>query len=370
MSEEWNAEVTKTLLDAFSKQVPPRRDRPPTFMEISGYPHYENVCSNILAFFFDPENPHGFGRLFLDALLAIGGKKDQVASLNGDVRVHREVHTKGEKYIDLLIESESHAILIENKIYARTDYNPWEDYARYVDSLERPNIFKYLLTIVPIAEDLKNKIDQHGFRNIAYSQLISNIRGRLGHYAAGADTRYLTFTLDFLNTIDNFVEGIRMNRALVDFLKKEDNTAEVQRFYEEIDAYKDELRKMVTQLGHLTYVTDLPKPWKWREKYSLFDILVHEIEHSSFKDDNIVVNTIINPEGWTFTVFLRNEPADPGEWEKLKELLVKLEIPWKDVSVGERFTLTKAFEYDKDRETIAQFVRCIVKKLATDGPAS
>lgn len=24
-----------------------------TFMDVSGYPHYENVCSNILAFYFN-----------------------------------------------------------------------------------------------------------------------------------------------------------------------------------------------------------------------------------------------------------------------------------------------------------------------------
>ena len=42
-------------------------------MEIGGYPHYENVCSNFLAFFFNPERPHGLGSLFLDALVGSVG---------------------------------------------------------------------------------------------------------------------------------------------------------------------------------------------------------------------------------------------------------------------------------------------------------
>ena len=47
-----------SLLDKF-KDLPDRITRPQTFMEIGGYPHYENVCSNFLAFFLDPAGPHG-----------------------------------------------------------------------------------------------------------------------------------------------------------------------------------------------------------------------------------------------------------------------------------------------------------------------
>ena len=31
-----------------------------TFMDISGYSHYENVCSNILAFYFNTVDEHKF----------------------------------------------------------------------------------------------------------------------------------------------------------------------------------------------------------------------------------------------------------------------------------------------------------------------
>jgi hypothetical protein len=58
------------LLDEFSK-LPDRVKRRPTLMEIAGYPHYENVCSNILAFYLDPEEPHGLGTLVLDALTRV-----------------------------------------------------------------------------------------------------------------------------------------------------------------------------------------------------------------------------------------------------------------------------------------------------------
>ena len=105
------------LLDEFHK-LPPRAERRPTFMEIAGCAHKENACSDILAFFCDPGRPHGLGALFLEALAQVGGIQNQEAS---DVSVGREVTTKAGNQIDLLIQSDSHAILIENKIWASID---------------------------------------------------------------------------------------------------------------------------------------------------------------------------------------------------------------------------------------------------------
>jgi hypothetical protein len=41
-----------------------------TFLEIAGYPHYENVASNLLAFFLDSEAEHEMGDLVMSALLS------------------------------------------------------------------------------------------------------------------------------------------------------------------------------------------------------------------------------------------------------------------------------------------------------------
>jgi hypothetical protein len=61
------------LLDEFSRLPQlPRVER--TILEISGYPHYENVASNILGFFLDPKNGHGLERIVLESLLAAAGR--------------------------------------------------------------------------------------------------------------------------------------------------------------------------------------------------------------------------------------------------------------------------------------------------------
>jgi PD-(D/E)XK nuclease superfamily len=110
-------DTATSLLDDFQK-LPGRVERPRTFMEIAGYPHYENVCSNILAFFMDPEESHGFGPLVLDALTSIGNGAETERMIGASVSVDREVVTSKGNKIDLLITSDNHVVLIENKIYA------------------------------------------------------------------------------------------------------------------------------------------------------------------------------------------------------------------------------------------------------------
>lgn len=102
-------------------------------MEIAGYPYLENVCSNVLAFFMDPEESHGLGSLVLDALASAGDISAGNEGVGGNVSVEREVATDNGR-IDILITSDDSAILIENKIYAGTN-NPFDDYAAYLDRI-------------------------------------------------------------------------------------------------------------------------------------------------------------------------------------------------------------------------------------------
>jgi hypothetical protein len=146
-----NVHVAATLLDEFAK-LPERIERPQTFMEIGGYPHYENVCSNFLAFFFDPEEPHKLGSLFLDALLDAVSVSEEGEGFGGNVSVEREAGTTNGNRMDVLIKSDTHVVLIENKIFAAT-VNPFDDYSAYLDLLKDEdgvayeNKVKVLLTL-------------------------------------------------------------------------------------------------------------------------------------------------------------------------------------------------------------------------------
>ena len=360
MSEEWCAEDAGVLLEAFHLQVPPRPERPPTFMEISGYPHYENVCSNILAFFFDPSKPHGLGTMFLDALAKIGCIKEPDWTTSTDVQVAREVPTDDNNRIDLLIQSDRHVILIENKIFHEIA-NPLEDYIKHAKShYKQLESHLFLLTLKPSG-------DVGRFKNVTYEQLVNEIRALLADHVATADTRYLTFMLDFLNTLDNLREGRELNEKAADFLAKDDNLKRARHFFSEIDTFKGELRKTVTELGNrLDDIVDGDRVSQglWREKHGLYDILYHDVEHSDFSDDKIVLNAKIDPRGWSFEMFLRggqpDSVPDSVTLEKFKSLLHKLEIEFQDEY---RFTLQKRFSYTCELQEVAAFVRDVVTKI-------
>ena len=327
-------------------------DHLPTFMEIAGFERKENACSDILAFFFDPKGPHGLGTLFLDALAQIGGIQNQEA-IGSNVTVDREKVTGSGNKVDLLIQSDSHAILIENKISAAVA-NPFRDYAEYLDSFEQLHKHKFLLTLRRHPKHVG-----HGFENITHGQLVKEIRGLLGSYVADADTRYLTFLLDFVTTLDNLERGTVMGQEFLDFLAVRRNDAE--NFLREINRFKDELRTKVHGLATLidvqccSNVRQLP----WREKDKLYDILGHHISLASGLV--VAVDTFISPGGWEITFHVRR--VGTGTQEELRKLLQRLEIPLNGER-GERIIHQARFEYAADMDRIAEVVKCVVCKLA------
>nr|MBA2782473.1 PD-(D/E)XK nuclease family protein [Rubrobacteraceae bacterium] len=174
------------LLDEF-KKLPAHVERPQTFMEIAGYPRRENVCSNILKFFMDPEESHGLGTLMLDALVRAARIDVAEGSISSNVSVDRETVTQAGNRIDLLITSDDHAILIENKIDASSD-NPFPEYAAYLDQIaEGREKHKILLTL-----SQNNAGCGWGFANLTYTDFVGEIRSLLGRYVSSADTRHLT----------------------------------------------------------------------------------------------------------------------------------------------------------------------------------
>lgn len=288
------AEATM-LLDEFGN-LPERIERPQTFMEIGGYPHYENVCSNFLAFFFDPEEAHGLGSLFLDALCEVTEGDDGEPILGGSISVEREVSTSEGNRIDLLITSDSHVFLIENKIFAGV-VNPFKDYANHLEGEEFRELAKrkVLLTLRPASEG-----GEWGFVNLTYPVFIDRVRSMLGHHVSDADTRYLMIALDFLNTLENLQEGSRMNREFIELLNERGD--EVEKFSAALKAFRDELRKKVRALESLVVLEahDNVHQFLHRGDSPLFDLLVYEMQ----VPDDLVIRLLvgIRASGWNITI--------------------------------------------------------------------
>ncbi|MBA2512592.1 MAG: PD-(D/E)XK nuclease family protein [Rubrobacteraceae bacterium] len=338
------------LLDDF-KKLPGRVERPRTFMEIAGYPHYENVCSNILAFFMDPEESHGLGTLVLDALTSVGNDAEADTGIGGSISVEREVGTDRGR-IDILITSDDHAILIENKIHAGVS-NPFDDYDAHLDYIaEGREKLKFLLTLYPTDEG-----SEWDFKNLTHEEFVGQIRSLLGRYVSDANTRYLTMFLDFLNTLENLRRETRMNPEFVHFLAERRD--DIRRFFDDLKDFRNELRSKVQELESMINVSQHKNVNQnlWRgPTVNMSDVLYQDISLS--RDLPVAIDTVVSPHGWRIQIFVRRG----GNKSKLRDLLQHLEIPFEE---NGRFTHTEHFAYDEDLNRISPILQNIVDKLAT-----
>jgi hypothetical protein len=347
-------------LDEF-KKVSGRISRPQTFMEIGGYPHYENVCSNFLAFFFDPEGPHGLGSLFLDALMGAVGVEGVEEGLGGNVSVEREVFTGAGNRIDLLIKSDSHAVLIENKIFAAVA-NPFEDYAAYLRSLKNEsgdaypdeNKIKILLTLYQSGEG-----SEWGFVNVTHADFARAVRSSLGHHVSGADTRYLTLMLDFLNTLENLGKGTRMNQAFINLLAE--RADEVASFLKGTADVRAEAKAKARALEERIDLQNHPGVWVIPWQPNPNHHLVHLVQYRVPIDEEsyAVVEPFVSPSGWQIRIFYRVSPKSRNHPE-LRRLLDEKEIP----PESDDFIRPERFAYDDELDGVAAVVEEELRRLA------
>lgn len=167
----------------------------PTFLEIAGYPNYENVISNLYQFFLEEEK-HGLGRIFLEALVNL--LPDEDLSLQ-EYAVEREVFTNGGGRIDLVIKesssnsNEQKVILIENKIY-HTLNNDLED---YLDTFSLSNKIGIVLALE------KQEVPEP-FHCITHLDWLKEVEKLIGGAFYKAHPKYLALLQDFIQHIRTF----------------------------------------------------------------------------------------------------------------------------------------------------------------------
>jgi len=100
MSDKYN--VFLGLIQEFESL--PHISKSENIFNITGYPHYENVSSNILSFYLNPNNEHGLGNLFFSSLMIlVTGNKPPTDNF----QVNREVSTLNKGRIDIVIETDN-----------------------------------------------------------------------------------------------------------------------------------------------------------------------------------------------------------------------------------------------------------------------
>ena len=288
------------LLKEFSNGEWITTERMRTFMQIAGCGHKELAASNILSFLFDAKQPHGLGNILTRALYDLSvekgtNKKALTHPINESteiIKVETEYSTKNNKRIDILIESDSHVICIENKIFAPL-YNDLKEYKNTVEKLADDDNKEYLCFVLsPSGYPPK---DTKGFISITYSELFdkaTNYMHKLNIYNKDKHFLYLQLFYDLFQSIEDLTHDERMKEKFRDFLS-DNNCEQVPSL---VGNLRDYMRSVIDQVNSkLSDKNKLEniKQDLWKSKsYGLDEYtLVHDVvvaEEGHFKIDTLL----------------------------------------------------------------------------------
>jgi hypothetical protein len=294
------------LLELF-RQLPEVKTPSKTFLGVSRFPHSELACSNILAFFLDPKEEHGFDVLVLKSLLTTV-RPDLTTLRLQSVTIKREDRTDSNKSMDLVVLGDSFVVGIENKIYAEV-YNPFEEYNKRLDEIAKEhqiseqNIVRILLSLRPEPTNL------FGFQPVTYEKFLSIVRNNIGPTIGRADHRWLSFLIDFISTIES-LGGLNMDKNFIDFAKA--NKADLLRLYSSIGDLNEFLHEEVDKVAALIKLPSQGyegrlKPYENAKGEGDFFHRIYIFANAGQNLKISVETTLYLSRGWTITCWCEDQ---------------------------------------------------------------
>jgi hypothetical protein len=220
-------------------QIPQPKKQIKTFLGIAKQPHYENVLSNMYAFYFDENEEHGLKDLFIKSLTDIIAdkikNKVQFSKHFFDLSRFRnldpstEVSTIKNGRIDLLLVNNKQAIIIENKVYHHLNNNLCD----YWMSVHYPDVDKLgvVLSLKPMAAG------HTFFVNITHKELLDQVISQLGNYSMDASDKYMVFLKDLYQNIMNLTNATISKEEMDFYFKNRDKINQAARFKELVMSY-------------------------------------------------------------------------------------------------------------------------------------
>ena len=285
-----NLDIFKPVLSEVSElynKIPVRKK---TFMDISGYPHYENVCSNILAFYFNPMEEHNMNNLVINSLIKVLKNNNiniEPIKENDIVKVNREYSTLKGNRIDIVLENDNFVIGIENKLDAVV-YNDLTDYANTINRINK-NSVKILLSLHNNSKICENT----EFINITYSDFCSQLNIDLLNYQ-NSNNKWYIFIKEFIKNLENYEGESEMEEEILNWLKE--NKKEIEKLEEikkiamkSIERKEEDLKNLLEEKLNINFI----KIWKGSTEMSCY-IDSPKKYH---------VDATLNPEGWKIGLF-------------------------------------------------------------------
>lgn len=251
-----------TILKAKLPNLPlrPRKN----LFDILRIQHREIRNSNLLAYFFDPNEAHNFGSLFYDALLKVLSSKvelhlttypesilenlehfDEVKTVVTE-QMTNGAHLESNKSIDIVLEGDNWVIAIENKIH-HLAVNPFDAYWEHLCSKKKIS-YGVLLTLFPTKLDNKKDIHASKFVNITHQELMVCVQQDL-QFTGNTNTTDLLYLREYFKTMESHYYHLKekpeMETLIKDLSRNYGAISEILNKKQEaentIEQYKDEI---------------------------------------------------------------------------------------------------------------------------------
>lgn len=206
-----------------------------TVFSIGGRGYYENPISDVLAFFLNPQEAHGFGTLFLDAFWEGLNLASPPKSLDIIGSPKREVSTDSGKRIDLLLEGDEWVLVIENKIYHHQS-NPFKEYEQYIK-----NNYKGKQAIFSILSPGGTSASKE-WKPLSYKTFVKELKRNIGCILIDSQySKWLVFLRDFILNLEQYAVRYDMDSKAINFI--EDNYQDVYEMVKLRESYISHLQK-------------------------------------------------------------------------------------------------------------------------------
>jgi len=176
----------------------------------------ELMLSQLLALCLDPSGNHGQGANFLIELFKILKIEVEIPQSKKKVRVLREYPTDNGRFIDIVIEVDSNAIVgIENKPFVEEMHNQVGDYITFLESKVNDQHFEEYYFIFlhktgnrPVSIDIekRNRLEEEGnLHTLSYHTNMKNIITKF--YQICESDRFRYFLQDYIGYINDTFQG-------------------------------------------------------------------------------------------------------------------------------------------------------------------
>lgn len=249
-------------------EIPKIKTEPKTFLGITKQPHYENVISNMYAFFFNVNEEHNFKDLFIKSLLELiktsklGEEKNTLISTFSNFEIITEFTTNDGGRIDLLLTSPENSIIIENKVYHYLDNN-LDDYWESVTSTNKIGV---ILSLQHISKSNYSEFENaSNYICITHKKLIQQVQKNVGSYLLDANEKYTIFLKDFMQNIINLSTKLMDKKEIEFYYNFQQKIRDAKAFIESVENH---IKIEIEKAGNILNGVNFTKPRANSEKDS------------------------------------------------------------------------------------------------------